>query len=83
MKLPRDVEGEDLAALLGRMAYQVTRQTGSHMRLTRSAEVEHRITIPRHGALRVGTLNSILKDIAGHLRISKDELIQELWGSGR
>lgn len=83
MKLPRDLTGEELAALLGRLGYQVTRQTGSHMRLTRSAEIEHRITIPRHGALRVGTLNSILKDVAGHLRISKDELIQELWGGGR
>lgn len=80
MKMPRDVSGEELARLLGRLGYGVTRQTGSHMRLTRVAEVEHRITIPRHGALRVGTLHSILKDIAEHLGVSKDELVQELWG---
>ena len=82
MKLPRDASGEELARLLGRLGYQVTRQTGSHMRLTRSAEVEHHITIPRHAALRVGTLNSILKDIAEHLGVSKDELVRELWGGG-
>ena len=83
MKLPRDLSGEELARLLERLGYQVTRQTGSHMRLTRMAEVEHRVTIPRHGTLKVGTLNSILKDIAEHLKISKDELVQELWDGGR
>jgi len=83
LRLPRDVGGEELARRLARLGYQVTRQTGSHMRLTRVAEAEHRITIPRHGALKVGTLNSILKDVAEHLGISKDELMQELWGGGR
>jgi predicted RNA binding protein YcfA (HicA-like mRNA interferase family) len=83
LKLPRDLSGEELARLLGRLGYQVARQTGSHMRLTRMAEGEHRITIPRHGTLKVGTLNSILKDVAEHLKTSKEELIRELWGGGR
>ena len=34
MKLPRDVSGVDLAKRLGRLGYEVTRQTGSHLRLT-------------------------------------------------
>jgi len=34
MKLPRDLSGDDLAAVLRKLGYQVTRQTGSHMRLT-------------------------------------------------
>lgn len=34
MRLPRDLGGEELAALLGRYGYEATRQTGSHMRLT-------------------------------------------------
>jgi predicted RNA binding protein YcfA (HicA-like mRNA interferase family) len=34
VKLPRDLSGEDLAVLLRRYGYQVTRQTGSHLRLT-------------------------------------------------
>ena len=83
MKLPRDVSGEGLARRLARLGYRVSRQTGSHVRLTRTAESEHHITIPKHGTLRVGTLNSILKDNAEHLKVSKEELIQELWGSGR
>ena len=32
--LPRDLAGADLARALGRIGYRVTRQTGSHMRLT-------------------------------------------------
>lgn len=34
-----------------------------------------------HGTLKVGTLNSILKDVAEHLKMSKEELIRELWGN--
>jgi predicted RNA binding protein YcfA (HicA-like mRNA interferase family) len=62
MRLPRDLGGEDLAILLKRYGYEVTRQTGSHLRLTTQQEGEHHITIPRHAALRVGTLNAILKE---------------------
>ncbi|MBI2858242.1 MAG: type II toxin-antitoxin system HicA family toxin [Chloroflexi bacterium] len=69
-------------ATLGRLGYQVAWQTGSHVRLTRTAEGEHRVTIPRHRTLKVGTLNSILKDVAKHLKMSKEELVRELWGGG-
>jgi hypothetical protein len=34
VRLPRDLGGEELAALLGRYGYEVTRQIGSHLRLT-------------------------------------------------
>jgi predicted RNA binding protein YcfA (HicA-like mRNA interferase family) len=34
----------------------VTRQTGSHLRLTTLERGEHHVTIPRHTSLRVGTL---------------------------
>jgi predicted RNA binding protein YcfA (HicA-like mRNA interferase family) len=33
MKIPRDVDGEQLAKLLERYRFQITRQTGSHIRL--------------------------------------------------
>ena len=55
MKLPRDLSGEQLAHALGRLGYEVTRQTGSHMRLTTTDPAEHHITIPNHNPLRVGT----------------------------
>ena len=34
MRLPRDLAGLELVKLLRGMGYEVTRQTGSHMRLT-------------------------------------------------
>lgn len=81
MRLPRDISGDELMRLLKRYGYQTTRQTGSHVRLTSTYRGdEHHITIPRHKNLRVGTLNSILKDIADYLAISKEELTRELFG---
>jgi len=54
MKLPRDVGGNDLAALLSRYGYEITRQTGSHLRLTSSAgDGAHNLTIPAHRPLKV------------------------------
>ncbi len=38
MRLPRDISGTGLAKLLGRYGYCVTRQTGSHIRLTTQIE---------------------------------------------
>ncbi len=80
MRLPRDVSGDDLIKRLRRLGYEPTRQTGSHVRLTRViAENEYHITIPRHKALRVGTLNSILNEVAEHLDLSKAELLRQLF----
>jgi len=80
MKLPRDMGGEELAALLGRYGYKITRQTGSHMRLTSASKgFEHHITIPRHKPLRVGTLSSIVNEIAAYLEIERQKLVKELF----
>lgn len=80
MRIPRDVGGTDLAQLLKRYGYAVTRQTGSHMRLTTQQGGEHHITIPQHKPLRIGTLNSILKDVADHLKMERDDLIHSIFG---
>ncbi|MBI4504158.1 MAG: type II toxin-antitoxin system HicA family toxin [Chloroflexi bacterium] len=79
MRLPRDVSGDDLARRLARLGYEMTRQTGSHLRLTRTAESAHHITIPRHSDLRVGTLDRVLKDVARHLGVGRDDVIARLW----
>jgi len=80
MKLPRDMGGEELAALLGRYGYKITRQTGSHMRLTSTSKgFEHHITIPKHKPLRVGTLSSIVNEIAAYLEIERQKLVKELF----
>jgi len=60
MKLPRDVSGAKLVRLLGSLGYTVTRQSGSHIRLTCDKPKQHHLTIPNHDELRVGTLAAIL-----------------------
>lgn len=78
MKLPRDINGQDLAKALGRIGYTQTRQTGSHMRLTTQAEGEFHITIPQHDPLKIGTLKSILDAVAEHHHFTRDQLIKTL-----
>lgn len=79
MKLPRDLSGADLAKKLGGLGYEVSRQTGSHLRLTRSTpEGSHHVTIPLHGSLRVGTLNAILRNVAEALDVDKNEVLRRL-----
>ena len=80
MRLPRDLCGKELADLLKRYGYEVTRQTGSHIRLTTTEGGEHHITIPHHKSLRVGTLSAILRDVAEHLGISRQTLQETLFG---
>ena len=80
MKLPRDISGLDLAKTLGRYGYQITRQTGSHLRLSTQRGGEHHITIPAHKILRVGTLGAIVAEVALYLKRDKAEVIDELWG---
>ncbi|MGD0932752.1 MAG: type II toxin-antitoxin system HicA family toxin [Candidatus Korobacteraceae bacterium] len=49
--MPRDLSGSELAKLLRRYGYQITRQTGSHLRLTSSTRgTQHHIAIPVPGA---------------------------------
>jgi predicted RNA binding protein YcfA (HicA-like mRNA interferase family) len=81
MKLPRDISGADLAKALSGVGYRTTRQTGSHLRLTTEESGRHHVTIPNHHPLKVGTLAGILGDVAAHFGISRDELIQRLFGS--
>jgi predicted RNA binding protein YcfA (HicA-like mRNA interferase family) len=61
------------------VGYQITRQTGSHLRLTTQQGGEHHITIPNHPDLRVGTLNAILGRIASHLNVQRQELVKLLF----
>ncbi len=40
---------------------------------------EHSITIPAHSPIKVGTLNNILKGIAAYLKITKEDLVENLF----
>lgn len=62
MKLPRDLRGQDLiAALCRNWEYVRVNQIGDHVILQTESPFSHRVAIPDHKALRVGTLNSILR----------------------
>ena len=82
MKLPRDESAEGLIRRLNKLGYYTTRQTGSHIRLSRSIhdKTDH-VTIPNHHPLKVGTLSEILKVISIQLGITKCDLIQTRYSS--
>lgn len=78
MKLPRDVSGMDLVKALRVLGYHETRQSGSHIRLTTDENGTHHITVPKHDSLKIGTLASILDDVAGHHELTRSELLLKL-----
>jgi predicted RNA binding protein YcfA (HicA-like mRNA interferase family) len=81
MKLPRDLSGRELAGLLRRYGYVVVRQSGSHMRVSSTLKKsENHLTIPDHRALRTGTLNRILNQVATYLEMDRNQLNRELFG---
>jgi hypothetical protein len=49
--------------------------------LTTEERSQHHVTIPNHDAIKVGTLAGILSDVAAHFGISRDELVQRIFGS--
>ncbi|HJP63773.1 MAG TPA: type II toxin-antitoxin system HicA family toxin, partial [Mucilaginibacter sp.] len=59
--------------LFRKYGYEVIRQKGSHIRLSKTSEEgTHNLTIPNHNPIRLGTLNAILSDAADQLKTSKD-----------
>jgi predicted RNA binding protein YcfA (HicA-like mRNA interferase family) len=79
MRLPRNVSGDDLTKALARLGYQPTRHCGSHVRLTTDQNGKHDVTVPQHDPLRVGTFAGILRDVAAHFGIARDELLKRLF----
>jgi predicted RNA binding protein YcfA (HicA-like mRNA interferase family) len=79
MKLPRDLSGAALADhLCRRWEYIKVNQVGSHIVLQTQTPTPHRIAIPAHKSLRIGTLNSILRDVAAHTQIDREAILHGL-----
>ena len=78
-RIPRDISGQELVKALSQLGYSVTRQVGSHIRLSTLENGEHHITIPNHNPIRIGTLSNILNDIAIHFQFSKEEIIEKVF----
>lgn len=79
MKLPRDITGIGLAKALSKLGYAITRQTGSHIRLSTATGGEHHLTVPAHTPLKVGTLAAILSDIESHHKLTREKLLERLF----
>lgn len=80
MKIPRDLSGRELVKVLARLGYEVSHQTGSHIRLTTLSNGEHHVTVPEHNPIKIGTLNAIMKDVAAHAGLTREELLEVLFG---
>ncbi|MHB8973804.1 MAG: type II toxin-antitoxin system HicA family toxin [Pirellulaceae bacterium] len=78
MKLPRNLSGADLVKALQKSGYVVMRQKGSHIRLSTNRNGEHHVTVPNHDPLKIGTLVGILHDVAEHLELDRDMLLDEM-----
>ena len=79
MKLPRNVSGQELAKALAVFGYAITRQAGSHMRLTTMVGGQHHLTIPNHSPLRVGTLAAIISEVAQHSGVPREDVKERLF----
>jgi predicted RNA binding protein YcfA (HicA-like mRNA interferase family) len=76
MKLPRDLSGSDLAKALSKLGYNITRQTGSHIRLSTQQNGEHHLTVPAHNPIKIGTLSAILREVEAHFEIDRETLLK-------
>ena len=56
----------------------VTRQNGSHLRVTTQQGGEHHEVVPNHSPVKLGTLKSILRSVATHHRMGMAELMEAL-----
>ena len=79
MRLPRDIDAADLINALQKFGYTVSRQKGSHIRLTTLQNGQHHITIPNHNPVRLGTLSSIINDVASHFGKTKEMIAKEIF----
>lgn len=80
MKIPRNVSAREFIKSLRKIGYEVSRQKGSHIRLTCSFPKTHHVTIPNHDPIKVGTLSAILADISVNRNQTKEDLIKEIFG---
>ncbi len=78
MKLPRDLNGTDLAKALHVLGYEISRQKGSHIRVTTQTGGEHHEVIPAHRPLKPGTLAAVLRSVAAHHQMTTRELVAKL-----
>lgn len=79
MKLPRDLFGRDLARMLcAKWDYKNVHQVGSHIILQTETPKHHRLAIPDHKPLRIGTLNAILRQVATAKGTTREAILADI-----
>jgi predicted RNA binding protein YcfA (HicA-like mRNA interferase family) len=79
MKLPRDLSGRQLVqGLCGSWGYKQVHQVGSHIIIETEMPQHQRLSVPDHHPLRTGTLNAILRAVAAHKGVSREEILRSL-----
>lgn len=71
MKLPRAISGPEAVKALRRLGFEVVRQEGSHIRMSKGPL---HVTVPNHRQIVPKTLQSILR----HADLSLDEFMAQL-----
>ncbi len=71
-RLPQ-VSGREIVAALKRTGWQVSRQRGSHVAMTKSGSIVS-LSVPQHDPVRRGTLH----DILSKAELTADEFIELL-----
>ena len=79
MKLPRGLSGQELVNALCRdWGYCVVHQQGSHIVLETEEPSHQRIAVPSHKPLRIGTLSAILRTVATHKNVERQEILDSI-----
>jgi predicted RNA binding protein YcfA (HicA-like mRNA interferase family) len=79
MKLPRNLSGRQLVqALCSSWGDTQVHQVGSHIIIETETPQHQRLSVPDHHPLRTGTLNAILRAVAAHKGVSREEILRSL-----
>jgi predicted RNA binding protein YcfA (HicA-like mRNA interferase family) len=79
MRIPRGIAGAHLVEVLcRRWDYKRVHQVGSHVILETQTPSHHRIAVPNHHAVRLGTLIAILRAVSAHKGVSRDDVTATL-----
>lgn len=76
MTIPRDLSGREIVRVLCKhWDYRQVHQEGSHVILQTDKPSHQRIPIPDHNPVRIGTLNGILRLVAAHKGVDKQDVL--------
>ncbi len=74
------ISGRDLIRSLGQAyGYEIVRQRGSHVRIRTMQGSKHSLTVPDHKEIAQGTLDGIVKAVAAHLGVTKEQVASRLF----